>query len=210
MKTETENKPVDLSRRRLAKGGLAVPIVLASIASKNVLANVPYRCTISGKLSGGSTHSTTDSCDLGTSGRNRLASLNNTSGSGARKLSDLYPSGQLTSAYDFKSSSFRIVAADPFNTAKRATIYQILAYGAGSPTPPNLGYAKKALALYLNAEELNGASGVGHDNYPLNTTEAKDIFNAIVAGSGYSGTTSAGPFNWTNAEVRQYVDLLYF
>lgn len=66
MKNETENKPVDLSRRRLAKSGLAAPVVLASLASKNALASVPYRCTISGKLSGGSTHSATEgTCDFG-------------------------------------------------------------------------------------------------------------------------------------------------
>lgn len=51
MNNESESKPVDLNRRRLAKTGLATPIVLATLASKNALANPAYRCTISGQLS---------------------------------------------------------------------------------------------------------------------------------------------------------------
>lgn len=65
MTNETESKHIDLTRRRLTVGGLATPVVLSTLASKNALADAAYRCTISGKLSGGSTHSTTDSCDYG-------------------------------------------------------------------------------------------------------------------------------------------------
>lgn len=214
MTNETENNAVDLGRRRLAKGGLAVPVVLATLASKNALSAVPYQCMISGKISGNNSPNgpaTAESCKLGKSGRTWLNELSDTPGtSGARKLADLYPPGTFSDVYDFKPSSLRIIAANSDPATPRATINQILRYGAGSPTPPNLGYGKKALVLYLNAEMLNGAMGTAHDFYPLTTTEAKDIFNAIVANTGYSGTTSLGPFTWTNTELRSYIDLLYF
>ncbi len=63
MNNETENKPVDLNRRRLTKTGLATPIVLATLASKNALANPAYRCTISGQLSNNYSPVPTDGTD---------------------------------------------------------------------------------------------------------------------------------------------------
>lgn len=58
---------VDENRRNLTKGGLAVPVVLASLASKNALAaSAPYNCTISGKLSGNtSAHGQDQACNVG-------------------------------------------------------------------------------------------------------------------------------------------------
>jgi hypothetical protein len=146
---------------------------------------------------------TTASCDLGRSASSWLSVLTDQPNTpGARKLADLYPAGTFTSPYDFKSGNPDTIVAAGSNINKRATVYEILKDGAGSPTPQNLDYAKKVLVLYLNAELLNGSTGTGHDNYPLTTTEAKDIFNAIVAGSGYSGLTNSG--------LKTYIDLLYF
>ena len=55
--------PVDATRRRLTQAGLAAPVVLATLASKNALASAPYNCTISGQLSGNtSTHGDTVDC----------------------------------------------------------------------------------------------------------------------------------------------------
>lgn len=44
-------KPENASRRRLAKGAAAVPVVLSSLLSKNALGNT-YLCTVSGQVSG--------------------------------------------------------------------------------------------------------------------------------------------------------------
>ena len=52
MNDQTPNKPVNLARRRLTQGGMASPIILATLASKNALAAPAYRATISGQLSG--------------------------------------------------------------------------------------------------------------------------------------------------------------
>jgi hypothetical protein len=49
---ENTHPPVDEKRRRLAKGGLAAPIVLGTLLSRPVLGAAPYNCTISGQMSG--------------------------------------------------------------------------------------------------------------------------------------------------------------
>lgn len=65
---QTSQPPVNTTRRRLTQGGLAAPVVLASLASKNALATAPYNCTISGKLSGNtSSHGTEQPCAIGRS-----------------------------------------------------------------------------------------------------------------------------------------------
>lgn len=44
--------PINEKRRRLAKGGLAAPVVLGTLMSRPVLGAAPYNCTVSGQLSG--------------------------------------------------------------------------------------------------------------------------------------------------------------
>lgn len=61
--TENTLPQVDEKRRRLAKGGLAAPIVLGTLLSRPVLGAAPYNCTISGQLSGNvSSHGTPINC----------------------------------------------------------------------------------------------------------------------------------------------------
>ena len=59
--SQKKNHPDEL-RRRLAKGGLAAPVVLASLASKQVLGSTPYSCTISGQISGNMSGQVQTSC----------------------------------------------------------------------------------------------------------------------------------------------------
>lgn len=62
-KAEIAHPPVDEKRRRLAKGGLAAPIVLGTLLSRPVLGAAPYNCTISGQMSGNvSSHGKPVSC----------------------------------------------------------------------------------------------------------------------------------------------------
>ena len=58
----------DEKRRHLVRGGLAAPIVLGTLASKQALGGgASYGCSVSGKWSGGSTHGTAPSCKTGKS-----------------------------------------------------------------------------------------------------------------------------------------------
>jgi hypothetical protein len=62
-KAEITHPQVDEKRRRLAKGGLAAPIVLGTLLSRPVLGAAPYNCTISGQMSGNvSSHGEPVSC----------------------------------------------------------------------------------------------------------------------------------------------------
>lgn len=66
---KSEHPQPDALRRRLVKGGLATPAVLATLASKQVLGSAPYNCSMSGKLSGNvSGHGKAQTCSsLGSS-----------------------------------------------------------------------------------------------------------------------------------------------
>ena len=62
--SETTLPQVDEKRRRLAKGGLAAPIVLGTLLSRPVLGAAPYNCTTSGQMSGNvSSHGTEVDCN---------------------------------------------------------------------------------------------------------------------------------------------------
>jgi hypothetical protein len=65
---QSKQPSVDATRRRLTQAGLAAPVVLATLASKNALAAAPYNCTISGMLSGNtSSHGKDQPCAIGRS-----------------------------------------------------------------------------------------------------------------------------------------------
>jgi len=47
-----DSEPPDQVRRRLAKGGLAIPVVLSTLGSRPVFGEAAYNCTIPGQMSG--------------------------------------------------------------------------------------------------------------------------------------------------------------
>jgi len=62
-KPQIASPPVNETRRRLTQGGLAAPVVLATLKSSNALAtSTPHKCTISGKLSGNTSAPGTKNC----------------------------------------------------------------------------------------------------------------------------------------------------
>ena len=64
----------DPLRRRLAKGGLAIPVVLSTLGSRPVFGEVAYNCTISGQMSGNtSAHGPPVVCAIGNSPNTYLA-----------------------------------------------------------------------------------------------------------------------------------------
>ena len=50
-------EPPDQVRRRLAKGGLAIPVVLSTLGSRPVFGEVVHNCTVSGRMSGNTSSS---------------------------------------------------------------------------------------------------------------------------------------------------------
>lgn len=202
MTQETTDKNVDQTRRRLTQGGLATPVVLASLLSKDALAtNVAYRCSVSGKLSNntsakGPNKSKTDAdCKLGKSQSDYIGQCSTTWSLKNTKLKDL----GLANKYFYNGSYITSSSLSP-NTP--ATVKQLLTLSGDAAY---LDYAKKALVVFLNAYELN-SSGGGYTSYPLAKSEAVLAFNAIANNGG----CTIRSFNMDNTVVRNYLDRLFY
>lgn len=182
--------PVNEGRRNLTKAGLAVPAVLGTLASRPVLANVPWKCTISGQVSGNVSGHESETCNsLGSS----HADLTSSYSSSTDTLSDLFPGLTVYFHWNSSTNSLTTAPGDP-----EATIPQIL----GSIPPSGLEYAQKAVVLLLNAKSIADTS-----LYPLTEFQAKNLYIAAATGGSYNDTNP--PVNWANAQVNYYIDLLY-
>jgi len=183
--------PVDQARRKLTKAGLAVPAVLGTLASKPVLAAVPWKCTISGQVSGNVSGHESESCSSLGRTHSQLTSDYSASPQNAQKLSDLF-SG-LTVYFHWNDTSLTTTSGDP-----EATIHQILANVA----PASLLYAQKAVVLLLNAKSITDAA-----LYPITESQARNLFIAAATNGNYVETSPA--VNWNNTQVKYYIDQLY-
>jgi hypothetical protein len=182
--------PVNESRRRLTKAGLAVPAVLGTLASKPVLAAVPWKCTVSGQVSGNVSGHAMETC---TSLGNGHAALTAATAGSTDTLNSAFG---LTPPYFFWNEPSMSLTTD--NSDPEATIHQIL---ANSP-PTGLQDAQKALVLLLNANGITDPT-----LYPLMENQAKSLYVAAATGTAFSDSNP--PVFWTNAEVKDYIDLLY-
>lgn len=190
-------KPLaDPTRRRLAQAGLAAPVVLATLASKNALAATPYNCTVSGMLSGNtSSHGAPVPCtSLGVSPGcwksphvcGTVSSYNDT-----RWPSPYKPTTPFTTAFSSYPTGY--------NTK---TMLDALRAGGGG----NIAFARAAIASLLNSLKFA-------PNYPLSPQQVKALFNATCNGGtitlstvfpGITGTTA-----WSMDDVKRYFESLY-
>ena len=184
MSNETGTKPVDLSRRRLAKSGLAAPIVLATLASKNALASPAYRCTISGQLSGNTSapRDPNASCDLGPS----VADLRADSGWGDVNkdaefrtiFTDVYWKG---TGGNLRSTPVPPPTPPvPGTTPIPATFNDVMTIdGVNTSHPPlHMTLGRVAIAAYV------GYIAKGAD-YPLSLDQIKGMFDYAFRGVDY-------------------------
>ncbi len=193
MNDETKRPSVNQGRRRLTKAGLAAPAVLGTLASGKVLGAVPWKCTVSGQVSGNVSGHESEVCNtLGTSKANLVTTLQ--SQSDTRKLTDL-------GVPDYYHEQGNKITDNTHGVA--ATLLQILTLPAHpSHTPPNLTYGQKALVLLLNAWTL-----ADHSLYPLTQSEAQKLFKAAVEGTHYIDTNP--DVDWNYDHVKYFIDLLY-
>lgn len=207
MNNETENKPIDISRRRLTKGGLAAPIVLATLASKNALANPAYRCTISGKLSGGSTHSTTDTCDLGSS----VSDLRDDSGWGSVVTkTDAFRSIFTDRYWKDSGGNLRNKPAKPPTPGPGvfpipATFEDVITIDTVNSTNPphDVELGRLAIAVYV------GYSAAGAGDYPLTLDQIKGMFDSAFNNTAYSYPDAINPkTSLTRDQVVSYFKFL--
>jgi hypothetical protein len=226
-KPQTTPPPIDATRRRLTQAGLAGPVVLATLASKNVLASTPYNCTISGQLSGNvSSHGTPVNCNtLGLSpgywrqpqhsgdwtpyiqgsgmvdGSFKPIKCPTLNGSKQSTEGTLFTTAGFANVFKCVSSSSGVtilVYGDPgFPASGNATLEQVVSYGGNAGGLVSLGRA--AVGSLLNALRFA-------PNYPLTPNEVVQMFNAVCMGGTYqvNPTTS-----WNSDQVKAYFESLY-
>ncbi|MDO9227581.1 MAG: hypothetical protein Q8M09_12785 [Pseudomonadota bacterium] len=202
----------DPLRRKLAKGGIALPVVLATLASKPVLGAAPYNCTISGKISGGSTHGVDATCNhLGQPFSYWLSPLSNwypcdyfftncplPTVAGARKFHE----APLASGLD------PFVDAYWKNGTDSPSVYEVLR-STSAGRPPLTITSKTLASVELGREAvvaLLNALSPSMPDYPLLPQDVITIFNTVARTGSY--TTD---FNeeWSQAVVLQYFKSLH-
>lgn len=191
---QEEMSPVDEGRRSLTKAGLAIPAILGTLASKPVLAAaVPWKCTISGQVSGNVSGHETETCTTVGSSRTTLYDTYRTSANENTNLSALFPGLTIYFYWDANA-----LTTDSSKT--EAKIFQIL--NSANTAPSGLDFAQKAVVLLLNAKYNTDTS-----LYPLTEFQAKKLYVAAATGGTFSDTNP--DVNWNNDMVNYYINLLY-
>jgi len=212
---QTKHNTPDLSRRRLAAGGL---VVLSSLLAKPVLGAAPYMCTISGQLSGNtSSHGNEPPCTtLGLSPgywKNHPASW--PSGYIAGKLPSkgsctlgapgtLFRltacNGQtLADAYRCKGGLLAHPAGPDFYNGTPMSLLQVLNLNGGASDPPYPALGRATVASLFNALRFGA-------DYPLRPQEIIVMFNSVYQGGVYE--VKPGIF-WNAETVKNYFESLY-
>jgi hypothetical protein len=191
------------SRRRLARGAAATPVVLASITAKNALAG-NYSCTTTGAQSGNMSHKheDTDCYDVGHSCKH----WKDTYKGNTRKFVQCL-------GVDYKGKTEKGTGKNAATNGKRmrastrcsdsgwtsATCDQIL-NGTDHATYPveEVDIVLAGLCAYLNAEAFGRS-------YYISMEDAKGLFLGALGKATFVKTGKS----WTAAECRTHLALLY-
>lgn len=202
-------RPQSPARRRLARGALATPAVLASITSKNALAG-NYHCSTSGAQSGNMSHKHKDvGCyDVGhpcSYWKDYYKSKDKT-----RKFSDCmgsefgykgktesdprgksYPTKARRANANCRDSGWAAATCDHiFNGEDHAS------YSIGSQ---ELRLLHAGLCAYLNAEKYPSS-------YHISKEDAKGLLKGAL---GQGSFVKAGKV-WTTQQCREHLEMLFF
>lgn len=191
--------PVNEGRRKLTKAGLAVPAVLGTLASKPVLARVPWKCTVSGQTSGNVSGHESESC--ANLGQGRQSWFDFYNGKHAtEKLSVLFSGLPIYFYWDGLALTANPDPDSDPNTNNEATVAQIL--NPVNAAPAGLEYAQKAVVLLINAQSISDPTV-----YPLTEFQARNLYVAAATGGHFLDVNP--PVDWDNEHVKDYIDLLY-
>ncbi len=187
---ESEIKQPDALRRQLVKGGLATPVVLATLASKQVLGAAPYNCTISGKMSGNASgHGQAQACGIGRS-------------PGYWKYPNApqfhtWPASSWAPGNPFYgSASGGAALLDAFHGK---TLLQVLCTSGGNNGSPYAALARAVIATVLNSVKFA-------PNYAISGSEAIQMYNSIYSTSTYQPKPGV---SWGAGCCTAYLESLY-
>lgn len=227
-----DQAPVDETRRRLAKAGLAAPAVLGVLASRPVLGAAPHHCTPSGHISGFASPPPGGATPCSTLGYGPSHYATGPS---------TWPDGTLPNSYfinnNMKPRLFKnapknlgtfhgvtVGFADAYqrhNTSKGnitdATVWDVLAgqpinSNTGNPLPPQWVLEAKSgfsTDLTLGAEAVAAVMNAiaFAPNFPITPQQAVEMFNKVVVSGGLYQVTST--HDWDEAEVKAYWQTLH-
>lgn len=209
----TQVEVVNTSRRKLTTAALAGPVVLGTLASKQVLASggIAYQCTVSGQISSTSSPRPGEntSCVLGVSPgcwKNKKTSCYNPNGRKEAGCTPRYPS-----PYTPDTLFSTVFGQDACGTGK-TTLWQMLGSGGNAPCNGDTKFARVCTASLLSAAKWYSPGS--STSYPLTPFQVIGLYK-IGAGladsalftelfSGVSpGTT------WTKEQIQKYLEDLY-
>jgi hypothetical protein len=210
-----ENRPqINEQRRRLAKVGLAAPVVMGTLLSRPVLGAPYHNCTISGQLSGNtSTHEQAETCAIGVgpiTWRDRTTWTNTSPLTPDTLLKAAMVNGKTFElAYKKKSRTNASVTTmylvgTGTGGADDVTLKDVLTLpawpgGNGMDAPINPALGKAAIANTLNALVIG-------TTFPLKPEQVIDMFNQTHPTGTYQVNDT---LFWDAASVLAYFITLY-
>lgn len=233
-----ENRPqINEQRRRLAKAGLAAPVVMGTLLSRPVLgADAPHNCTISGQLSGNvSTHLQGTCSSLGRNAADWILLWVSENQPTWPISSDFYNSGRkkLAGARDFVNTpnsktqfagknTFLAVHSDPTKT-RNATVLEVLLGKIPNYGPADYAYSGEDTSFTLTSARpdrfdlalgrevvvayLNSTDGT--NGYPAFPIPPADVV-AMFNSIALTGTCSVGTgIIWNSSQLIDYLTQLH-
>lgn len=210
---------VDAQRRRLTKGSLAAPIVMGTLLSRPVLGAAPYKCTISGQMSGNVSPRPGDETNCKTLGKSpgywknhqtwpsptvwgepAAGQCPNGNTTGTRFNGFSINGATLAQAFRCKDGDVLDPSDGGFaGASSAATMLQVLKTGGGLNDTSIKALGRATVASLLNALQFG-------TNYPLTPERVIQMFNAVYNGGTYQ--VNATTF-WTRDQVKTYFESLY-
>ena len=202
-----KSTPTNPGRRRLARGGLAVPVVLASLTSKNAFAALPYACFVSGQLPGNMspfgpnpTGELTPDCPLPRSRSSVQTGLQTDS----RAFVSVF---QEIKIFVNNKSLLTVSVGASATPRPPATLFQVLTLqnANGDNAVPKLELLKQAVVIYRNAELLPPPNAL----VPLTTDQVVSLTQAAYANRSVDVKTLGNETKtFTTAQIQTYFDQL--
>jgi hypothetical protein len=220
--TEPRPETVHAARRRFTRAGLSASVVMGSLVSKPVLGAAPYRCTVSGQVSGNMSPRPGDN-DPCASGNSLAFWKDALTWPAPSFLKGTLPNGQCnwpsgqslqrgTNFNGFSAGSVKLVksffnkpengsCSVQFDTSgtltNKATMYQVL---SSTSTDAAFELGRATVVSLLNSVQFA-------PNYAVTTSTVIAMYNATVNGIGKYQVNST--VQWDRGQVTSYLQSLY-
>ncbi|HNQ05158.1 MAG TPA: hypothetical protein PKH69_11175 [Thiobacillaceae bacterium] len=212
---------VNEGRRKLTQAGLAAPVVIGTLASRRVLAQDAWNCTISGQVSGNISRPGKVTCStLGRSpghyaglppsawpsksdfvnNANNPRNFANTPNSQNPKFANAFERYNTSNGNTGNPTVLDVLQGDwdPSSINRTLRVRQNLGFDASR----GIELGQEAIAAYMNAADATN----GYPKFPIDRTQVVDMFNAVIHSGGRYDPTGV---NWGIGDVITYFKSLH-